>query len=268
MFNIVPWKLYEADLERFWVHYGLIILGAVIVIITAIVQWAKPAPYGKHESMSSNWGCAVPQRLGHMLSDATPGVVLFLLVFFLYGKARGYANYVFLAVWLCHYTHRGVLHPLMMRYKSSNVAIGITLGGFIPNCLFHFVNADFVGNAEYDSNYYYDPRFIIGLLLYIIGFIINKWADWKLRSLRSQKGSTGYYIPYGGLFELISCPNYFGEFVEWIGWTISTWSLAGLVWTLFAAATFFPRSRHNHQWYKANFEFYPPNRKALIPWIF
>lgn len=30
----------------------------------------------------------------------------------------------------------------------------ITLGGFFPNCLYHFVNADFIGSAEYHSNYY------------------------------------------------------------------------------------------------------------------
>ena len=62
-------------------------------------------------------------------------------------------------------------------------------------------------------------------------------------------GCTGYYIPYGGLFELITCPNYFGELVEWLGWSLATWSPAGLVWALFSAATFIPRSWHNHNWY-------------------
>lgn len=70
------------------------------------------------------------------------------------------------------------------------------------------------------------------------GFIFSKFFP----------GCTGYYIPYGGFFELISCPNYFGEFVEWLGWSLATWSVAGLVWTLFALATFLPRSWHNHKW--------------------
>ncbi|XP_071181581.1 uncharacterized protein [Mytilus edulis] len=270
IFEALPWSFYEDDTTRFWVHYGLVLLGLLLAVITFIVQWLSPAPYGKHERTDANWGVMIPQRIGHILSDAVPGVLLFIIVFFVYGDARGYANYVFLLLFQAHYIHRGILHPLVMRYKNPYVALGITLGGFFPNCLYHFVNADFIGSAHYNNNYFFDPRFIIGIVLFIVGYIINKWADWKLRSLRDRKGddgSTGYYIPYGGLFELVTCPNYFGEFVEWIGWSIATWSAAGFVWTVFASATFFPRARHNHQWYKEQFEHYPPNRKALIPYI-
>jgi hypothetical protein len=39
-----------------------------------------------------------------------------------------------------------------------------------------------------------DPRFILGLLLFIAGYIINRWADWKLRSLRNLKGD-GRHFP-------------------------------------------------------------------------
>ncbi|KAK7100999.1 uncharacterized protein [Littorina saxatilis] len=276
LFDGIPYRLYAGSETRFIVHLALCGLGFLLAVITFVVQVISPAPYGKHENKEAKWGPPIPQRLGHMLSDALPGVVLFVLVFFFYGYQRGYANYTFLALFLAHYVQRGIVHPLMMRYRNAVVPLGITLGGFGPNCLYHFINADFIGSADYDDNFYYDPRFILGILLFVAGYIINRWADWKLRSLRNikgdsshfpeeEQGSTGYYIPYGGMFELVTCPNYFGELVEWLGWTIATWSLAGLVWTLFSAATFIPRSRHNHAWYKQQFEMYPPNRKALIP---
>lgn len=76
-----------------------------------------------------------------------------------------------------------------MRYRNPKVAIGITLGGFFPNCLYHFVNADFIGSAEYHSNYYYDPRFIVGIILFCAGYVINRHSDLKLRSLRDTKDS-------------------------------------------------------------------------------
>lgn len=51
-FNLkaVPWHLYRNETTRFWVHYGLVILGFVLAVVTIIAQWAKPAPYGKHEA--------------------------------------------------------------------------------------------------------------------------------------------------------------------------------------------------------------------------
>ncbi|KAL5016057.1 hypothetical protein ScPMuIL_005646 [Solemya velum] len=273
MFKPVPYDLYVTESDRFWVHYGLVILGFALAVITAIVQWCKPAPYGKHEPNGASLGPVIPQRIGHMMSDAIPGIGLLLLVFFLYGTERSWTNYTFLALFIVHYINRGIIHPLTMRYSNPNVLLAITLGGFIPNCLYHFLQADFLGSAKYTPHYYYDPRFIIGISMFVIGIVINKWADLKMRSLRKKKdkdenGLTGYSIPFGGLFEVISCPNYFGELVEWLGWSIATWSLAGLVWCLFAAATFVPRSWHNHQWYKAQFENYPPKRRALLPFIY
>lgn len=278
LFEPIPYEFYKYGTAYFWVHFGLVILGFVLALVTFLSQRANPAPYGKHDQAAANWGPKIPQRLAHITSDAVPGVLWFALIFFLYSKeysAKEIINYVLFGVFLIHTVHRGILHPLLMRYKSSKVALGICLGALIPNFLYHFLNANHIAVAKYDNSYYYDPRFILGLLLFVIGFIINRWADWMLRSLRKTRGNfvdssgcVGYYIPYGGLFELVSCPNYFGELVQWIGWTLATWSLAGFVWTCFSAATFLARAHHNHMWYKENFENYPPNRKAIIPFLY
>ena len=56
--------------------------------------------------------------------------------------------------------------------------------------------------------------------------------------------------------------------LEWFGWALGIWALAVLFWFLFSSATFVPRARHNHQWYKNQFPDYPANRKVLIPFVY
>lgn len=97
-----------------------------------------------------------------------------------------------------------------------------------------------------------------------MGFVINRAADRTLRSLRGP-GETGYKIPQGGLYRWISCPNYLGEIVEWVGWAIATWSLPGLLFAVWTAANLIPRARAHHIWYHEQFNNYPVERRALIP---
>jgi len=82
-----------------------------------------------------------------------------------------------------------------------------------------------------------------------------------------KPGETGYKIPKGGLYRRISCPNYFGEILEWTGWAIATWSLSGLSFAIWTFANLVPRAVANHNWYKQKFPEYPENRKAVIPYI-
>ena len=111
-----------------------------------------------------------------------------------------------------------------------------------------------------------DPRFILGVILFVVGYVINRWADNTLRELR-QPGESGYKIPYGGLYRYISCPNYFGEILEWFGWAIATWSLPGLAFAVWTFANLTPRAWSHHKWYHAEFSEYPLKRKALIPGV-
>ena len=68
------------------------------------------------------------------------------------------------------------------------------------------------------DNWTTDARFIIGVIMFGTGFILNIHADTVLLNLRAQRDKEkdrdksekagGYRIPYGGLFELVSCANY------------------------------------------------------------
>ena len=108
--------------------------------------------------------------------------------------------------------------------------------------------------------------FLAGIALFAAGFLIHSSSDNILRSLR-KPGETGYSIPQGGMFRFISCPNYFGEIIEWVGWALLTWSVAGLAFATFTFANLFPRAIAHHRWYRGEFTDYPSERKAIIPFI-
>jgi protein-S-isoprenylcysteine O-methyltransferase Ste14 len=112
-----------------------------------------------------------------------------------------------------------------------------------------------------------DPFFLIGISLFILGFVVNIHSDHILRKLR-QPLETEYKIPRGGLFRWVTSPNYLGEIIEWVGWMIAAQSLASVAFAAFTFANLAPRARAHHKWYLANFPDYPKNRKALIPWVF
>lgn len=70
-------------------------------------------------------------------------------------------------------------------------------------------------------------RFLIsGILASIIGAIVNSYHDNLLINLRKTSSSSSstfnYKIPRGGLFEYVSCANYFGELLEWWGYYMVT----------------------------------------------
>ena len=98
------------------------------------------------------------------------------------------------------------------------------------------------------------------------GDALDLRADSILRNLRTP-GESSYKIPRGGLYERISCPNYLGEILEWLGWALATWSLAGLAFAVYTIANLGPRAISHHRWYQREFDDYPGDRKALIPYL-
>ena len=135
------------------------------------------------------------------------------------------------------------------------------------NCINGSINGLAVGHVvSYDTSWLADPRFLIGAVVFVAGSRINLQSDTILRKLRAH-GQNDYAIPYGGLYRWVSSPNYLGEIVQWAGWALATWSAAGLAFCSLTIANLAPRARSNQRWYRSEFRDYPPDRRALIPYL-
>ncbi len=117
----------------------------------------------------------------------------------------------------------------------------------------------------------FKARFNFGILVFLAGFIINFHADsvlLRLRKASKAKGTQRYSIPHGGMFEYVSCANYFGEILEWTGFAIASASWAGIAFAIYTFSNVAPRGYHHHLWYATKFEDYEKlNRKAVIPFV-
>ena len=121
---------------------------------------------------------------------------------------------------------------------------------------------------KYSDMWLSSPQFIIGVLVFFSGMILNKRSDRILARLSRARGEKGaYQIPYGLAYRWVSCPNYLGEIIQWTGWAIATWSLAGWVFAIWTMANLLPRALAHHRWYQDKFEDYPAGRRALIPFL-
>jgi 3-oxo-5-alpha-steroid 4-dehydrogenase 1 len=161
--------------------------------------------------------------------------------------------------------------PLLIRGKDV-MPLSIILSGVLFNSanaymqgmwIFHLAPAD-----RYPPEWLATPQFIIGTAVFFGGWFINLQSDAIIRRLRAP-GDTAFHIPRGGLFRYVTAANYFGEFVEWLGWALLTWSLAGVVFAIWTFANLGPRAHRHHRWYQQQFGAdYPPERRRMIPFLY
>ncbi len=243
--------------------YGFVILGVITFLALSFIS----APYGRH--VRKGWGPNLSSTLGWVIMEA-PAALIFAIYYIFSENKTNIVLIIFLVLWQLHYMQRSFIFPFLLR-GNKRMPLSIVLMGLIFNTINTYVQGRWIFTLApidmYDIKWFYDPRFIIGVSIFIAGYVINRHSDWILRNLR-QAGEKGYKIPYGGLYRYVSCPNYFGEILIWIGWAIATWSVAGFVFAFWTFANLFPRAYSHHKWYKETFENYPEDRKVIFPYIF
>ena len=232
--------------------------------LTFIALFFVTAPYGRHSR--SGWGPSLPARLGWIVTEC-PAVLLFLAVYAKGDHAAQFVPLAMLGLWQFHYVYRTFVYPFRLRNTQSRMPWTVVLMALCFNSLNAYVNARWISHfGDYAEDWLTSPTFLFGIVLFLLGWTINRHADRTLLQLRND-GESGYRIPQGGLYRLVSCPNYLGEMLEWIGWAVLTWSAAGLAFAVFTIANLLPRAIANHRWYRTEFADYPRDRKAIVPFM-
>ncbi len=241
---------------------ALIIAWLALAAPTFVSLFFVTAPYGRHARRG--WGAGMPSKLGWVLMEA-PAAVVFGACYVL-AEGKTITAGVFFLLWELHYVHRSFIYPFSRRGGVKRMPWAIVGTGLLFNAVNAYLNGRylFVLSGGYPSAWLGDPRFLAGLALFLGGLFINRRADLALTRLR-RPGETTYRVPHGGLYRWVSCPNYLGEILQWIGWAVATWSLAGLAFALWTVANLAPRARAHHRWYGEHFPDYPAERRALLP---
>tara|TARA_Y100000590_G_scaffold347286_1_gene397840 strand:- start:12483 stop:13229 length:747 start_codon:yes stop_codon:yes gene_type:complete len=245
--------------------YNSFLIGwTLIAVITFLVLFFKTAPYGRH--IEKGWGLSIPSRIGWIIMES-PALLLLILFFFLSANPN-FIQLILLGFWCLHYFHRSFIWPFRAKISNKSMPISIAFLAIIFNLINGSIQGLWIFNySSYSSNWITSTEFILGSIIFIFGMLLNIHSDNVLLNLRRGE-EKDYRIPQGFFFNRVSCPNYLGEIIEWLGWAIMTWSFAGLIFFIWTAANLIPRAYANHKWYKNQFTNYPSDRKAIIPYLF
>ena len=242
---------------------------AIMAVIVFLSLYFVDAGYGKF--YRSSWGPSLDNHLGWFLMEV-PVFAIMLLLWWFSGRRADMVRVVFLLLFEAHYFHRSFIFPRQLRGHSrmpwAIVAMGalfntlnaIMQGGWI----FYFSPAD-----RYPASWLTSLPFLVGTALFFAGMYVNIQSDGIIRNLR-QPGDTAHYLPRGGMFRYVTSANYFGEWLEWTGFAILTWSWSGAVFALWTFANLCPRAARIYKLYSQEFpdQMAKEKLKRFIPFIY
>lgn len=248
-------------------YHWLAIAWMALAVITFVALFFVDAPYGRFTR--GGWGARIGARWGWMLMES-PSLIAMVVLFAIGDQQSSPVAIILLILWIAHYFHRSFIYPFRMRTGRRNMALSVISMAVVFNIGNGYLNGRYLFSLGPDlhTSWLYDPRFIIGFILFCSGYALNQHSDKVLIGLRARGETSGYKIPRGGGYRFVSCPNYLGEIVEWAGWALACWNLGALAFLVWTVANLAPRAFRTHRWYRQQFPDYPRERKALIPFVF
>ena len=244
-------------------YYSLLSIEFILALFIFVLLLFITAPYGRFGR--KGWGPSISSRMAWIIMEM-PSFLLPVLFFAIHPFTV--PSFIFLLIWLSHYFHRSLIYPFRISDPEKPFFLIIMVWGFIFNLMNSYINFYFlfIIRPISDISWFLSWQFFLGISFFLAGYTINKTSDSILRRLRDRDRTT-YSIPFGGMFRWVSAPNYLGEILEWGGWALLTWSLAGTAFFVFTIANLAPRAMKIHKWYLENFPEYPKERKAVLPFL-
>lgn len=175
-----------------------------------------------------------------------------------------------LLLWCCHFCRRIVECLFVHRYAGRRVPLGDAIGEY---AYYWGFGAWTAWASASKSATPLDVVSVIGLLLFVSGELGNAWAHLKLRALR-RPNTNDRAIPRGGLFQWVSCANYSYEILAWTGFAVTMRTLPSWVFLVAVTPILASWAKKRHARYHELFDgkdgrmLYPPQRRALLPWVF
>ena len=246
-----------------------LIIMSIIAVIVFIALYFVTAGYGVF--YNKKWGPSVPNKIGWILMESPVFIAMILLCVFS-ERSTNIVCLIFLILFEIHYFQRSFIFPFLIRGKSV-MPLSVILMGVVFNTLNALMQGGWIFYVApenmYETSWLTTPQFIIGTLIFFAGMIINIHSDNIIRHLR-KPGDTKHYLPKKGMFKYVTSANYFGEFVEWCGFAILTWSLSGTVFALWTFANLAPRAAKIYDNYKKEFgnELDTKKVKRILPFIY
>ena len=243
-----------------WFNY--IVWGWIATAIITFVFLLKiKQPYGRHTT--DGWGMMVNNNWGWFWMEL-PALLVMPILALTGPNELALPQLIIVGLWSIHYINRTLIFPFRLKTKGKKMPLAIVLSAVFFNGINGFVNGYFLGYLS-EVNATLNWTLYLGVGFFFLGMIINQRSDNHLLDLRKE--NTGYAIPRAGLFNWVSCPNYFGEIIEWVGFAIAAASLPALSFAVWTTANLIPRALNHHDWYHEKFTDYPKDRKAVIPYL-
>lgn len=249
-------------------HLFLVVMAAIAVVVFVSLFFVD-AGYGKF--YDKKWGPTINNKLGWVMMES-PVFIAMLVLWLCSDRRTDLVRLAFLFLFELHYFQRAFVFPFRLRGRSM-MPLSIIAMGMIFNVLNSLMQGGWIfylsPDDYYPSDWLTSPKFIVGFLIFIVGMYINIQSDDIVRNLR-KNGDTKHYLPKDGMFRYVTSANYFGEFVEWVGFAILTWSWSGLVFALWTFANLAPRAARIYEKYKQEFgdELDTKKVKRMIPFIY